>query len=301
MIRYWGFYAFTCAAAANVALPAVAQNDNCTVPVARAGLYLDEGGAPPSKLPRQAKIEVGAFPRDLHLDYKMPAGASPPHAGIVAVKISRTPNPSNANATVRIRRDPYPYVCGTRDVVDVFNFGNFLGRVYATVDNEVPVADYIFYHKTTSDFRQVALYNFHVYYRDRNGSCVRTDDKKNGNREQFLYDERKRENQLIAQQLYESAALAAKAIAKGTPGERYTQDVANKIEGSSEIHALSAKYASLGRLETQIHSYSDNHGCIPIEISEARSGQSVTITVNDLERRDWHGRRLEGTWTLAIE
>ena len=305
MIRHLVFYSFTFAVAAN-ALPAFAQNGGCNVPTARAGLYLNESNASSIELPRQAKISVGAFPRDLYLNYKMPGSVSPAHAGVVAVKISQSPNPSDAQATVRVKRDGYPYVCGTRDVIDAVNFYNFLGRVYPAVDEEVPVDQYIFYHKTTSDFRQLALYNFHVHYRDRNGSCVRTDDKGNGNRVQFLYGERTQENRLIARQLYESGQAAAAdyaaSMAKNTPAGEYAraqaEEFKKRIKNNAEISVLSERYRRLGKLETQIHHYSDNQACIPIQISEARVGQAVTITINDLEQRNSRGRRVEETWSL---
>jgi len=308
MIRHLILYGFTYAAAASI-VPAFAEEGGCAAPSARAGLYLNDGSTASGGLPSYAKISVASPFRDLHLTYKMPPDELRAPAGIVAVKISQVPNPSDSPAMVRIRRDSYPYVCGTRDALDVINFYNWLQRVSPPVDQLIPVEDYIYYHKTTSDFRQVALYNFHVHYKNRAGSCVRTDDKSNGNREQFLYGERTLDNRLIAQHVSEGVGVAIASAAagklKGTPAEEYSEAQADKIKkaikNNAEISTLSGRYMKLGKLETQIHSYSDNHGCIPIEISEAQSGQEVTISINDLERRDWHGKRVEEVWKLKIQ
>ncbi len=264
------------------------------------------------------RLAIGQAPRPLSLVYLIPNAGSPPRPGILVVKIAR----ENLNSlsrggasTVHIERGAYQYVCGAPNIKAAGYFvGQYLGFSYSfmPVNDDVSLRDYITYHKTTTDYTQRALYNFHVNYRDFQGVCTRTDDKSNGNRQQFLHgSDRELNNRIVWARVIQGAVAAAAKAAPSLPYSEYwavpaatrAEEAAKTYEESSEVIGIDKKFA---RLETQIHSYSTaNSSCVPFEISNVQSGERITVTLNDLEQRESHGRRprqrFEETWVFTAQ
>ncbi len=291
-------------------LPALGQNVTCNPPpngTRNPGILYYSA----NPLPQNAVIQIGQFPRTLTLAYVIPNASSPPRPGILAVKIGRENLNSGSQSrgganTVHIKRGPYEYVCGFGNIRAVYYAG--FGGTWAPVDDHVSLSDYIYYHKTTSDYTQKTLANFHLNYKDLQGICTRTDDKRNGNREQFLHgSDRERDNRIVWARVASGAAVAAKTLAKGAPAPfadwfgsvaDTAQQTANQY---SAVTAIDLKY---GQLETQIVPYSTaTSSCVGLQILDVQSGQRITIAINDLEQRASNGRRhpvrIEQRWTIT--
>jgi hypothetical protein len=264
------------------------------------------------------RLTIGQVPRPLSLVYLIPNAGSPLRPGILVVKIAREnlSSPSRGGAsTVHIERGAYPYVCGVPNIKAAgYLLGQYLGFSYSfmPVDDDVSLRDYITYHKTTTDYTQRVLYNFHVNYRDFQGICTRTDDKSNGNREQFLHgSDRELNNRIVWARVISGATAAAAQAAESLPYSEYwavpaarrAQEAAKTYEESSQVMPVDSKYA---RLETQIHPYSTaSSSCVPFEISNVQSGERITVTLNDLEHHESQGRRprqrVEETWIFTAQ
>jgi hypothetical protein len=107
-------------------------------------------------------------------------------AAIIKVGIKRLPQDQPTNY-VGLRRQNDPGYCGNAILT-------YLSYKAFPIDFEkgrpsVSVREYVTYHATSTDTPPI-LNKFHFKYTNSQGECVRTDDKGNGNRQQFLINYR---------------------------------------------------------------------------------------------------------------
>src|SRR5262249_15326604 len=237
-----------------VALPAFGQS-LCGDSNGRIGgpaLYLMNNRGLSTALPEGKAVRLNQSHQNVQLVYFVQGSARASHAGMVVIKIYRpvrveAGGPATED-TVRIRRNAYPYVCGRRDVYGWFHAGQ------ALLDEQVPVREYIYYHKTTSDVSE-ALTRFHVNYRDDSGLCTATDDRSNGNRQQFLYGRDRKPENLIAGAFgrgFSGAVAAATETSQLKPFRGAIKRFARQLPNEERLTALVASYARFGKKETQL-------------------------------------------------
>jgi hypothetical protein len=260
------------------------------------GLYLIGDDQRPQALKSATIIPAELGATAIELAYKMP-NRRHPRAGAVVVKIARhtDSNEETLPTDVRIVRAAYSRVCGVRDIRDFF----FWNPERLPIDARVPLAEYIYYHKTSSDFDQIELHDFHLNYRDIKGVCTATDDTANGNRQQFLYggqEDQVADNGLILEKLQDGLATAAQAAIPGS------KEILEKLHLDRKLRSIIEKYRKLGQLETALYPYQVGTDCIAFSIDRGPHGNKTSVTLNDLERRDKHGRhlRIEQTWTFEF-
>ncbi|HUD85541.1 MAG TPA: hypothetical protein VMR17_03760 [Xanthobacteraceae bacterium] len=253
-------------------------------------------------------ISVTGADQILQFAYIVPDGGVSPRTGILVVKLtqkdrnfSQRPLPS----TIHLVRKTFPYVCGFRDVGDLSAW--WTGFILP-IEDDVDIREYIYYHKTRSDFGASRLYAFHINYKDRDGVCVATDDKSNGNRQQFLFEDRASDNSLVASNFRRGLAGGAEAVA-GTLGEagEVVGKVAEAVAGEDRLEAIAKTYQAYGQLETQMYSYAiPNSPCVSFSVQHVSPGQTLKVTLNDLEQRQRDGKRpsatarMDKSWTFYI-
>jgi hypothetical protein len=199
---------------------------------------------------------------------------------MMVVKISHTSGAAqNVPARIRITRPAFTSDCRGRYVTDYNLFANELIR--AEVNTEVGIAEYIYYHKTRSDIGQEAIYGFHLDYRDYKGTCIKTDDKKNGNRQQFLFgNDRQPDNSLVLANIQQNVTAVVQALG----AEQYVKKL---WKSRSSLHDLVTNYLRNGQMETHLYPYElASYRCISFPVNAIYPGDTVTVTLNDLEQRD---------------
>jgi hypothetical protein len=271
--------------------------------VAGPALYLMNRGALSAPLPRSVTLNLGQLQQGLQLSYSVQSPARSAHAGMLVIKIYRPVRIEAGGVTtedtIRVRRKAYPYVCGRRDLYGWFHVGQGL------VDEQVPVRDYIYYHKTTSDVSQT-LTGFHVNYRDDSGVCTATDDRSNGNRQQFLYGRDRRPENLIAGVFGRGLSSGVAAATEGPafrPFRGTVERIARRLPNEERLTALVTSYARFGKKETQLHPYNTaNARCVQFDVPDPQHGQIIVVQVNDLEERQNGGSRarIERAWRFRM-
>jgi hypothetical protein len=226
----------------------------------------------------------------------------------LVVKLTQKDRDSAAqspSSTIHIVRKTFPYMCSFRDAGDVITW--WTGSI-PPVEDDVEIKEYIYYHKTRLDFRATRLYAFHINYKDRDGVCVATDDKANGNRQQFLFEDRTPDHSLVASNFRRGVAAATTAVA-GTLGEvgEIVGKFADVVGGEDRLEAIAETYRSHGKLETHMYSYTiPNSHCISFTVRHVSPEQRLKIVLNDLEQRGRDGKRpaaanrTETPWTFYI-
>jgi hypothetical protein len=252
--------------------------------------------------PLPAVIEQSAGSQDLQLAYIVPTKHNDGETGALVVKITRT-NPANSttpdlsNFRIKLFRPAITTTCKGRYFTDYIHGSGDLYR--PEVNDSVYVADYIYYHKTQSDAGQSTIYGFHFDYRDRAGRCVSTDDKRNGNRQQFLYDDRERDNSLVIANIKENLGTVANAFA--------APDYLQEMLKDKRLAALFHGYLQYGQLETQLYQYKyPDNACVAITVRSLQKDDTIRLTLNNIEQRGVNGRflsassRTEKTVTVKI-
>lgn len=258
-------------------------------------LYLVEEGGNTRMLAAKNNVADREAIPTLQLAYVLPAQRDA-HSGAITIKIARRIESNERQktklATIRLVRSAYERICGVRDVRDILFFWF---PVRLAVDANVPVSEYIYYHKTTSDFRQTTLYDFHLDYKDRSGVCVGTDDRGNGNRQQFLYgDDKSQDNSLVLANLEGAFVAAAQAALPGAVGSAL-----KTIKPSQKLGLLRDEYIKFHKLETQLYLYQPDTQCISLALPGVERAEKITVELSDLEQREPDKRHAKPqTWTF---
>jgi hypothetical protein len=244
--------------------------------------------APAGWAPLPGTIMPSTSGQALQLSYIVPARHTADEAGALVVKIARTGTPGSvdntiANFHIRLYRPEVTTTCKGRYAWDYLSWSGNLVR--PQVDSTVYAADYLYYHKTTSDAGQSTIYGFHFDYRDRAGQCVATDDKKNGNREQFLFEDRERDNSLVVANIKRNLSAVAEAFAAPEFIKEVLQD--------KRLAEAFAKYQAYTQLETQLYPYKyPDAACVAFTVQNVQKGETLLVTLNNLEQRAVNGRFL---------
>lgn len=232
----------------------------------------------------------------LNFAYLIPGGRQP-RSGAVIVKVARSssqpPTPESAvNLRVSLSRAAVPTTCYGRYASDhVVRW--FRDVVRLQVQTSVPVADYIYYHKTDSDAGQPDLHRFHFEYRDTAGRCKSTDDKDNGNRQQFLFEKNpQRDNSLVLANIKNNLARVAEAF--GAPDY-----VGHGLRDKGTENSLK-RYQKYSNLETRLYEYKHpGSACVAFSLADALKGEDIVLTFNDLEYRK-NRARIEKSVTIKV-
>jgi hypothetical protein len=276
----------------------LAQENSCASLLATRGVlpgplyYLGANGLGTTKwywLQPGQKLRVGNGTPSVQFASIVPGHAGSKGTGMMLVKITHVNSSAqNASARIRVVRPAFETDCKGRYLTDYFYvFSSQLNR--PEVSSDVDIADYIYYHKTRSDIGQETLYGFHVDYRDYRGFCIKTDDKRNGNRQQFLFeDDRRQDNSLVLANIRENVT----AVARPLGAEQYVNKLFPRKSGRS-LHDLVAAYLKNSRIETHLYPYDlASSRCISFVIDSIYPEDVVTIRLNDLEQRDKNGNLL---------
>jgi hypothetical protein len=243
-----------------------------------------QSGAISKWVPLPQIVQIGDSHQDIQLAYLLPSTKGANDSGSLIIKIARQSSirqteQGASNLRVRLLRPAFTSTCKGRSVWDYLG-----GTVGPPVSFDVGVADYIYYHKTDVD-GSMDIYRFHVDYRDKNGNCISTDDKKNGNRQQFLFGNRIRDQGLIVANIKNNLGLVARAY--GAP--EYVSDALK----DTRTRELMTEYLNYSRLETQLHQYKTVEStCVPFIVGSPEKGESVSVRLNDLEQRNAAGQFL---------
>jgi hypothetical protein len=273
--------------------PALAQSFDCgdLRNTGRPGqLYMVSAAAQnsPRWVPLPSAVTSSGGYERLTLAYIVPV-ASRGQTGSLLVKIARQSSVSQSeqaasNLRIRLTRRAVTTTCKGRYASDYVK-GLFDDLIRPDVQTDVGVADYIYYHKTDSDSGQTEIYGFHYEYRDKAGRCISTDDKRNGNRQQFLYVGRERDNSLVVANVKDNLGLVARAI--GAP------DYLEKLLEDKRARELLTGYLKYRKLETQLHHYKHPEStCVAFPVADIEKGEMISLSLNNLEQRDARGRLL---------
>ena len=194
-------------------------------------------------------------------------GSSPVRgAAVVKVGIKKLPGDRPTN-DVGLKRQNDPGYCGNR-ILTYLSY-KAIPIDFETKRPSVSVREYVTYHATSTDTPPI-LSKFHFKYTNSEGKCVKTDDKTNGNRQQFLIN-------------YRTPDMTAQLLSNGVP--RLSSAMANP-PANSPIQAEMNSYTEYSRFTTRIATYSGlGRGCFVFTPKNIVYSVPVTISVNDLEAR----------------
>jgi|GraSoi2013_115cm_1033766.scaffolds.fasta_scaffold18261_2 hypothetical protein len=237
--------------------------------------------------PLSSTLQTNDGVQEIQLGYLVPATQGSGETGSLIIKIARqnmskSDEQAAPSSHIRLFRRSFTTTCKGRYFSDWFG-----SLVRPEVSADVSITDYIYYHKTDADSGQPEIYDFHVDYRDKNGNCVSTDDKRNGNRQQFLFTNRTREEGLVLANI--KANLDLVATAYSAPG--YVSKVL--ADKDNRVRELVTGYLKYSKLETQLHQYKiPDAACVLFSIQNPEPGENISIRLNNLEQRDANGRFL---------
>jgi hypothetical protein len=187
--------------------------------------------------------------------------------------------------SIRIARDPYVQPCGVFRWVQSRISNN-------SIDASVSVTRYLGYHKYSLPDDE--LFRFHLNYRDASRRCSSTDDKANGNIEQFLYGG-------DADRVRETAETLKNVVRqlRSLSDEAYASEAG---QNSSLNNAL-MPYRKYSYMETRIVPNLDSSRvCNEFHLGDLKPGSKVMIDVNSLLERGGDNQRLpEREWQLTFE
>src|ERR1051326_4644037 len=207
-------------------------------------------------------IQVGKAATFAYLGQFVATGAVLRGAAAIKVAVKKVGN-EGASADVGLKRQNNPGACRRGWGIRPIDFE----RSRQTV----PISKYVIYHMTRTD-DPPRLNRFHFGYANSRNRCIDTDDKSNGNRQQFL---------ISTETPDQTAVLLARGV-------RSTGATASTVSPPAPDQLEVARFADYSRFTTHITTYTTkDRTCFTFSLGsdEISYSASVRITINDLEAR----------------